>query len=164
MSRSASARRSTAPTTRDQRREARLSPCGVRRVRLRRVRSLEDLEDRTLLTVNPFAGSQGIAAQLDGLLKNLQTQLDSVVSSSPIPFLGKTLGNLDAVQFITKTLVPKLDSALQALEADPNTQPSATTIQTEIFSLLGNGPGGLDLIANLNGNTVKGPADIIVTP
>jgi hypothetical protein len=130
--------------------------------------TLELLEDRITPTGNinnnPFGQ---IASSLDHDLGALQTQLSSVLDTSPalssLPFVGQSLGDLDAAKFVNDLRTP-VNIALQNLANTPF--PSDATISNALFSVLGSGPNapnGLNVIGDTNNNGSIGPDDVIVT-
>lgn len=119
---------------------------------------IEALEDRQLLTAVPFGSlASQLLAQLQGDEIRLVTTLDQYATgqNSSLPFVGNHLG--DAAKALSG-FSQQIDTALVSLGT--LTDPSASVLQNALFNALG--PGGLNLLADQNGNGVDA-SDVIVT-
>jgi streptogramin lyase len=148
---------------RDRRDRNAQAPRQARRLRrpFRRLH-LEALEDRTMLSGNPFTTISnqltGNSNQLAGDLGAVQDSVNSTLSTasliqnqvSQIPFVGGQLGQgLDALQFIGNTAGGVLARARSALTNLANMNgPGAADVQNQFFAFFGPSPGAANLLAH----------------
>jgi len=118
----------------------------------------EELEDRRLLAVVPFAS---IGTQLRSDLLTVENQLTVVLNnfdtgtSSTIPFVGERLGDITKAFSGFST---QIQASLTSLGSP--TDPSPAILQTALFNALG--PSGLNILGDRNGNGADS-ADVVVT-
>jgi MBG domain (YGX type)/Bacterial Ig-like domain (group 3)/Putative Ig domain/PKD domain/RTX calcium-binding nonapeptide repeat (4 copies) len=124
---------------------------------------LEALEDRTLLSGNPFTT---VAQDLDQKITALQSIVDTAVGTvHQLPFVGDRFSQLkevkDAQQFVD-TFSSKLHNALTSLAQitiPSNPDDVFPQVQSALFSALG--PQGADLLGTLPGHTAQAPSDYV---
>ena len=123
--------------------------------------ALESLEERRLLSVNPFSAyANNLATKLAAIQTTLDTTLDTVASLKSLPFIGKQLGKADQVKTVVDQVGNQVQSVLASFSSN-GVQPS--DLQNQLYQALG--PGGLNLLGGDNNgpNSASTTSDIHVS-
>ena len=123
---------------------------------------LENLEERRLLSVNPFSSyANDLYTDLQAIQGRLDTTLDTVASLKSLPFIGAQLGKADQVKAVIDSVGSEIQSVLTGFS---KVGVQASDLQNELYQALGPN-GGLNILGagNDGANSTSAAGDIHVT-
>lgn len=110
--------------------------------------AMEHLEERRLLSVNPFSNYlTSLQAEVTSLQNSVDAVFDAASSLKTLPFIGQQLGAIDQVKTAIDTAGDKITNELGNAAS---TGATGGELQSLIWMALGTGNGGLGLVTNEN--------------